>query len=460
MGYSHYDTYFNRERLKYGYTLREIAECVGLTNGQLSNYFNGLFTKLPSKSVLAGLASFFDITEDECVRHLWETRSLYLSQNNKEAVLTDDADYWWANKLKENKISLNEFCKQVGVSGASFRDWTRKKYRPNSASIAKICEVFNVTEEELEPHIKPGNSTAKIKDAWWDKQLEKNSLSKAEFCNMLEITPECLAYWATKKHRPNSQKTILKICEILHITEKELEAHLVEPKGKKNRDNNNNKLSDTKISDNYVWWTDKLAAVKLTEQDIADVLTRDIEDVRHWFKNNTRPKKTEISTLSTFLEISEEEIEAHLRKAPEENKTFKQPGIPDVPIVKETPVIEETPVVEETPVIEEVPTVEETPIIEEVSTVAETPIIEEVSTVAESEPEVIPVKTEETSEVTLIGLNLKIAELIYGKVPWEFFIDSADKTLNEVLDVLFKNLDREPYEEIAMEIRRLWISQN
>lgn len=441
MGYSHYDTYFNRERLKYGYTLREIAECVGLTNGHLSNYFNGLFTNLPSKSVLAGLASFFDITEDECVRHLWETRSQYLSQNNKEAVLTDDADYWWVNKLKENKISLNEFSKRVGVSGASFRDWTRKKYRPNSTSIAKICEVFNVTEEELEPHIKPGNSTAKIKDAWWTEQLEKNGLSKAEFCNILGITPECLAYWATKKHRPHSQKTILKICEILHITENELEAHLVEPKGKKTGNNN-------KIVDNYAWWTDKLAAVKLTEQDIADVLTRDIEDVRHWFKNNTRPKKTEISTLSTFLEISEEEIEAHLRKAPEENKTFKQPEIPDVPIVKETPVIEETPVVEETPVIEKVPTAEETP------------IIEEVSTVAESEPEVIPAKTEETSEITLVGLNLKIAELIYGKVPWEFFINSADKTLNEVLDVLFKNLDREPYEEIAMEIRRLWIYQN
>ena len=439
MGYSHYDTYFNRERLKYGYTLREIAECVGLTNGQLSNYFNGLFTKLPAKSVLSGLASFFDITEDECVRHLWETRSLYLSQNNKEAVLTDDADYWWVNKLKENKISLNEFSKRVGVSGASFRDWTRKKYRPNSTSIAKICEVFNVTEEELEPHIKPGNSTAKIKDAWWTEQLEKNGLSKAEFCNILGITPECLAYWATKKHRPHSQKAILKICEVFHITEKELEAHLAEPKDKKI--NNNNVSDNNKTGDNYTWWTDKLVAVKLTEQDIADVLTRDIEDVRHWFKNNTRPKKTEISTLSTFLEISEEEIEAHLRKAPEENKTSEQPKPAEVPVIEVVPA-EETPIVEETPVIEE------------------TPVVEEVSAIAEPEPEEIFTETEETSEVTLIGLNLKIAELIYGKVPWEFFIDSADKTLNEVLDVLFKNLDREPYEEIAMEIRRLWISQN
>lgn len=73
--------------------------------------------------------------------------------------------------LKEQNMSQNDFAKRVGLAGSTISDWKTKKTNPSADKIMTICEVLNVTPEQLltgngidEDYVenKPGGAKSKI----------------------------------------------------------------------------------------------------------------------------------------------------------------------------------------------------------------------------------------------------------------------------------------------------------
>ncbi len=51
--------------------------------------------------------------------------------------------------LKERGISQAAFCKMVGLSGSTVSDWKTKKTNPSADKIMDICNVLDITPEQL-----------------------------------------------------------------------------------------------------------------------------------------------------------------------------------------------------------------------------------------------------------------------------------------------------------------------
>ena len=51
--------------------------------------------------------------------------------------------------LKEREISQASFCKMVGLSGSTVSDWKTKKTNPSADKIMDICNVLQITPEQL-----------------------------------------------------------------------------------------------------------------------------------------------------------------------------------------------------------------------------------------------------------------------------------------------------------------------
>ena len=51
--------------------------------------------------------------------------------------------------LKDKNMSQNAFAKKVGLSGSTISDWKTKKTNPSADKIMSICEVLEVTPEQL-----------------------------------------------------------------------------------------------------------------------------------------------------------------------------------------------------------------------------------------------------------------------------------------------------------------------
>lgn len=51
--------------------------------------------------------------------------------------------------LKDKNMSQNAFAKKVGLASSTISDWKTKKTNPSADKIMDICEVLNVTPEQL-----------------------------------------------------------------------------------------------------------------------------------------------------------------------------------------------------------------------------------------------------------------------------------------------------------------------
>lgn len=51
--------------------------------------------------------------------------------------------------LKEKGMSQNAFAKAVGLTGSTVSDWKTKKTNPSSEKLMTICQVLEVTPEQL-----------------------------------------------------------------------------------------------------------------------------------------------------------------------------------------------------------------------------------------------------------------------------------------------------------------------
>ncbi len=51
--------------------------------------------------------------------------------------------------LEREKMSQREFCRRVGITPSTVSDWKTKKHNPSSDKIMDICEVLNLTPEQL-----------------------------------------------------------------------------------------------------------------------------------------------------------------------------------------------------------------------------------------------------------------------------------------------------------------------
>lgn len=51
--------------------------------------------------------------------------------------------------LDDKKMSQNAFAKKVGLSGSTISDWKTKKTNPTAEKIVPICEVLEITPEQL-----------------------------------------------------------------------------------------------------------------------------------------------------------------------------------------------------------------------------------------------------------------------------------------------------------------------
>ena len=51
--------------------------------------------------------------------------------------------------LEDKKMSQNAFAKKVGLASSTISDWKTKKTNPSADKIMTICEVLEVTPEQL-----------------------------------------------------------------------------------------------------------------------------------------------------------------------------------------------------------------------------------------------------------------------------------------------------------------------
>ncbi len=51
--------------------------------------------------------------------------------------------------LNEKHMSQSAFAKKVGLSGSTISDWKNKKTNPSADKIMRICEVLEMTPEQL-----------------------------------------------------------------------------------------------------------------------------------------------------------------------------------------------------------------------------------------------------------------------------------------------------------------------
>lgn len=51
--------------------------------------------------------------------------------------------------LKDKNMSQNAFAKKVGLASSTISDWKTKKTNPSADKIMDICEVLNITPEQL-----------------------------------------------------------------------------------------------------------------------------------------------------------------------------------------------------------------------------------------------------------------------------------------------------------------------
>lgn len=51
--------------------------------------------------------------------------------------------------LKEKKMTQKEFSKRTGITEAAVSDWKKRGTNPTSEKILKICEVLEITPNEL-----------------------------------------------------------------------------------------------------------------------------------------------------------------------------------------------------------------------------------------------------------------------------------------------------------------------
>ncbi len=51
--------------------------------------------------------------------------------------------------LEREKMSQREFCRRVGLTPSTVSDWKTKNHNPSSDKIMDICEVLNLTPEQL-----------------------------------------------------------------------------------------------------------------------------------------------------------------------------------------------------------------------------------------------------------------------------------------------------------------------
>jgi len=51
--------------------------------------------------------------------------------------------------LEQKNMSQNAFAKQVGLASSTISDWKTKKTNPSADKIMSICEVLEVTPEQL-----------------------------------------------------------------------------------------------------------------------------------------------------------------------------------------------------------------------------------------------------------------------------------------------------------------------
>ena len=47
------------------------------------------------------------------------------------------------------RLTQAEAAAAVGVTQAALSDWEKGKYKPSPAAVAKLAEVYNVSEEEI-----------------------------------------------------------------------------------------------------------------------------------------------------------------------------------------------------------------------------------------------------------------------------------------------------------------------
>ena len=79
--------------------------------------------------------------------------------------------------LEEKNMSQSAFAKKVGLSASTISDWKTKKTNPTAEKIMPICEVLEVTPEQL--------LTGKGIDE--DCIGNKLQLSKADICMIEDI---------------------------------------------------------------------------------------------------------------------------------------------------------------------------------------------------------------------------------------------------------------------------------
>lgn len=74
--------------------------------------------------------------------------------------------------LKEKNMSQNKFAKEVGLAGSTVSDWKTKKTNPTAEKIMLICDVLEVTPEQL--------LTGKDIDEDYDENKVKSTKTKPE----------------------------------------------------------------------------------------------------------------------------------------------------------------------------------------------------------------------------------------------------------------------------------------
>ena len=71
--------------------------------------------------------------------------------------------------MKEKKMSQVEFAKRVGIANSTVSEWKKRKTNPSADKIMSICEILEMTPEQL----LTGNGIDDVNDPKYDSQKKQ-----------------------------------------------------------------------------------------------------------------------------------------------------------------------------------------------------------------------------------------------------------------------------------------------
>jgi len=234
------ETFWNKERLKRGWSIDYVAKKLGVPKGTIGNWFSGTHAPRDDNEIQA-ICNLFGIDFDTGYNAFYRAERTWKSSRN--CCYYGDSNFWADLRLK-NKKSFTELSKETGIHKATLSFAFSGKHMPHDEIIKSVCHIFGVDFNE----------------------------GKEEFRKAHE------AYVAKKKNK------LIDITEVAKLPEPDLSSF-------------NISTEETSTEFTYDFWPSKLRSGPFDIHGISQYLNVDDKKVTDYFLGRKKPNFNQIRML-------------------------------------------------------------------------------------------------------------------------------------------------------------------